>query len=244
MIPFCNIYSTFMQRAYDQVIHDVALQNLPVVFCLDRGGLVGEDGATHHGAYDLAYLRTIPNITISSPLNERELRNLMYTAQLEGKGTFSIRYPRGRGMLPEWKLPFEEIEIGKGQQIKEGKKAAILSIGPVGNFAVKAAQILDNENLSTAVFDIRFLKPMDEQLLHDVFTSFDFVLTVEDGSIIGGFGSAVLEFKNDNNYSSKVKRLGIPDEFIQQGSPDELYKECGFDVAGIVSAVREVVINS
>ena len=244
MIPFCNIYSTFMQRAYDQVIHDVALQNLPVVFCLDRGGLVGEDGPTHHGAYDLAYFRAIPNITISSPLNEVELRNLMYTAQLEGKGTFSIRYPRGRGVLPDWKLPFEEIEIGKGQQIKEGKKVAIISIGPVGNDAMKAAQILDNENISTAVFDMRFLKPMDEKLLHKVFSSFDFIITIEDGAIIGGLGSAVLEFKNDHNYTSKVKRLGIPDAFIQQGSPDELFAACGFDVAGITNAVRELVLKS
>ena len=244
MIPFCNIYSTFMQRAYDQVIHDVALQNLPVVFCLDRGGLVGEDGPTHHGAYDLAYFRAIPNIIISSPLNEVELRNLMYTAQLDGKGTFSIRYPRGRGVMPDWKLPFEEIEIGKGQQIKEGKKVAIVSIGPVGNDAMKAAQILDNENISTAVFDMRFLKPLDEKLLHEVFSSFDFIITVEDGCIIGGLGSAVLEFKNDHNYTSKVKRLGIPDVFIQQGSPDELSAECGFDVAGIANAVRALVIMS
>jgi 1-deoxy-D-xylulose-5-phosphate synthase len=237
MIPFCNIYSTFMQRAYDQVIHDVALQNLPVVFCLDRGGLVGEDGATHHGAYDLAYFRAIPNITIASPLNEIELRNMMYTAQLDGMGTFSIRYPRGRGVMPDWRLPFERLEIGKGQKVRDGKDLAIISIGPIGNSAIEAAKQLD-ENISVAVYDIRFLKPLDEELLHDIFKSHSKIITIEDGTIVGGLGSAVLEFKNDNNYTSIVKRLGIPDKFIQQGSPEELYRECGFDVEGIVDTLR------
>jgi len=237
MIPFCNIYSTFMQRAYDQVIHDVVLQNLPVVFCLDRGGLVGEDGATHHGAYDLAYFRAIPNITIASPLNEIELRNMMYTAQLEGMGTFSIRYPRGRGVMSDWRLPFERLEIGKGQKVRDGKDMAIISIGPIGNSAIEAAKKVE-ENISVDVYDIRFLKPLDEELLHDIFKSHSKIITIEDGTIVGGLGSAVLEFKNDNNYTSIVKRLGIPDKFIQQGSPEELYRECGFDVEGIVNTLR------
>jgi 1-deoxy-D-xylulose-5-phosphate synthase len=239
MIPFCNIYSSFMQRAYDQVIHDVALQNLQVVFCLDRGGLVGEDGPTHHGAYDLAYFRSIPNITIASPLNEKELRNMMYTAQLKGMGTFSIRYPRGRGVMPEWKTSFERLEIGKGQEIKPGDNIAILTIGHVGNFALKAADILDNENISTAVYDMRFLKPLDKALLHGVFTRFKKIITVEDGTIIGGLGSAVLEFMNDHGYQSRVIRLGIPDKFIPQGTPEELYRDCGFDIDGIVKAGHE-----
>ncbi len=240
IIPFCNIYSTFMQRAYDQVIHDVALQNLPVVFCLDRGGLVGEDGATHHGIYDLAYFRAIPNITICSPLNEQELRNMMYTAQLEGMGPFSIRYPRGRGVLQEWKTPFEKLEPGKGHQIKEGSKLAIVSLGHMGNFALKAAQILDEEEISTAVFDMRFLKPIDTELLHKIFKEFDYIITLEDASIIGGLGSAVLEFKNDNNYNAETIRLGIPDKFIEQGTPEELYNECGFDINGIINSARNL----
>ncbi|MCD4696166.1 MAG: 1-deoxy-D-xylulose-5-phosphate synthase [Bacteroidales bacterium] len=243
MIPFCNIYSSFMQRAYDQMIHDVALQNLPVVFCLDRGGLVGEDGATHHGAYDFAYFRTIPGITIASPLNEQELRNMMYTAQLPGMGTFSIRYPRGRGVMPNWKLPFEKLEPGKGKKIKDGNKVAIISIGHPGNNALKAAGILDIKNLSTAVFNMRYLKPIDEGLLHEVFQHFKFIITLEDASIIGGLGSAILEFKNDNEYDSRVVRLGIPDKFIEHGTPEELYKECGFDVEGIVDAVRNLALK-
>jgi 1-deoxy-D-xylulose-5-phosphate synthase len=241
MIPFCNIYSTFMQRAYDQVIHDVALQNLQVVFCLDRGGLVGEDGATHHGAYDLSYFRTIPNITIAAPMNEVELRNMMYTAQCDGMKTFSIRYPRGRGVFPEWHKPFERIEVGKGQRIKEGQHAAIVSIGHVGNFALEAADILEKENISIGVYDVRFLKPLDEKLLHSIFTTFDTILTIEDGTILGGLGSAVLEFKNDHNYTARVQRLGIPDRFIQQGSPEELYRECGYDVDGIMRTVRDIL---
>jgi len=243
MVPFCNIYSSFMQRAYDQVIHDVALQNLPVVFCLDRGGLVGEDGPTHHGAYDLAYLRNIPNIIIASPLNEEELRNMMYTAQLDGMGTFSIRYPRGRGVMPDWKTALKKLDIGKGQQLKAGEQMAIVSIGHMGNFAGKAAEILDNENISTAVFDMRFLKPIDEDLLHQIFNNFESIITLEDGSIIGGLGSAVLEFKNDHQYHSRIIRLGIPDRFIQQGTIEELYKECGFDVEGIVQSGREIIIS-
>jgi len=241
MIPFCNIYSTFMQRAYDQVIHDVALQKLQVVFCLDRGGLVGEDGATHHGAFDLTYLRTIPGITITAPLNEEELRNMMYTAQLPGPGTFSIRYPRGRGFLAEWKTDFQKLEIGKGQKLRDGKDIAIVSIGVVGNFAMEAATQLKKEGIETAIYDMRFLKPIDEKILHEVFKNHNKVLTIEDGSIIGGLGSAVIEFKNEHNYLAAVKRLGIPDKFIEQGTPEELYHICGYDAKGIKKAVLEII---
>ncbi|MFU8844321.1 MAG: 1-deoxy-D-xylulose-5-phosphate synthase [Bacteroidales bacterium] len=241
MIPYCNIYSTFLQRAYDQVIHDVALQKLHVVFCIDRGGLVGEDGATHHGAFDLAYLRCIPHMTIASPLNEVELRNLLYTAQCHNTGPFAIRYPRGRGMLQHWKLPFEKIEIGKGRMIRQGTDLAVISIGHVGNFALKAAELLQHEGISVAVFDIRFLKPLDELLLHEIFNLFSRIVTLEDGSVTGGLGSAITEFKNDHHYQASVRRLGIPDQFIEQGSPDELYHFCGFDAEGIIKTVKEMV---
>ena len=241
MIPFCNIYSSFMQRAYDQVIHDVALQNLPVIFCLDRGGIVGEDGATHHGVFDLAYFRAIPNITIASPLNEQEMRNMMYTAQLDGNGTFSIRYPRGRGVMPEWKTPFEKLEIGKGIEIRRGKDIAIVSIGPVGNTAMEAAVELEKENVSVAVYNMRFLKPIDEELLHQVFKQFDCILTLEDGTIHGGLGSAVIEFKNDHQYNSRVARLGIPDRFIEHGTPEELYRICGIDKDGIMASTQKML---
>lgn len=237
MIPYCTIYSSFMQRAYDQVIHDVALQNLQVVFCLDRGGLVGEDGATHHGAFDMAYLRSVPNLVIAAPMNELELRNMMYTAQLPGMGTFSIRYPRGRGFLSDWKKPFKKLEPGKGEKIKEGKDIAIITIGITGNFAMEAATKLENENIKASVYNMRFLKPIDENLLHEVFKSHDKVITVEDGTVVGGLGSAVIEFMADNDYKASVKRLGIPDQFIEQGSPEELYHDCGFDVEGIKAAV-------
>ncbi len=238
MIPFCNIYSTFMQRAYDQVIHDVALQNLHVVFCLDRGGLVGEDGATHHGAFDMAYLRAIPGITIAAPLNEEELRNMMYTAQLPGSGTFSIRYPRGRGFLPEWKTDFKKLEIGKGQKLRDGKDIAIITVGIVGNFAMEAADQLEKEGISATIYDIRFLKPIDEDILHQVFKAHKKVITVEDGTITGGLGSAVIEFMCEHHYNAKVKRLGIPDKFIEQGTPEELYHICGFDADGIKKTVE------
>ena len=241
MIPFCNIYSSFMQRAYDQVIHDVALQNLPVIFCLDRGGIVGEDGATHHGVFDLAYFRAIPNITIASPLNEQEMRNMMYTAQLDGNGTFSIRYPRGRGVMPEWKTPFEKLEIGKGIEIRRGKDIAIVSIGPVGNTAMEAAVELEKENVSVAVYNMRFLKPIDEELLHQVFKQFDRILTLEDGTIHGGLGSAVIEFKNDHQYNARVARLGIPDRFIEHGTPEELYRICGIDKDGIMASTQKML---
>ncbi|KAF0198159.1 MAG: 1-deoxy-D-xylulose-5-phosphate synthase [Bacteroidetes bacterium] len=242
LMPFCNIYSSFMQRAYDQVIHDVALQGLNVVFCLDRGGLVGEDGPTHHGAYDLAYFRAIPGLTISSPMNEVELRNLMYTAQLENKGPFVIRYPRGRGMSTNWKTPFVEIITGTGRKIRDGEKVAVLSIGHPGNFVVEACEILQSEGISAGHFDMRFLKPLDEDILHGVFTNYKAVITVEDGTINGGLGSAVLEFMADHGYQAPVKRLGIPDRFVTSGKPEELYAECGFDTYGIVKSVRSLHI--
>ncbi len=240
MIPFCNIYSTFMQRAYDQIIHDVALQNLHVVFCVDRGGLVGEDGPTHHGAFDLAYLRSVPNMTVAAPINEEELRNLMYTAQLNVTGPVAIRYPRGRGINAEWETPFREFTIGKGQLIKEGDDIAVLSIGHVGNSVIEACKELDDQGISVAHYDMRFLKPIDEELLATVFSKFKKIITVEDGTIVGGLGSAVLEFMADHHYIAQVKRLGIPDKFIEQGTIAELHAECGYDVAGIVKAVKKI----
>ncbi|MCF8230033.1 MAG: 1-deoxy-D-xylulose-5-phosphate synthase [Bacteroidales bacterium] len=241
MKPFCNIYSTFMQRAFDQVIHDVALQKLDVVFCLDRGGLVGEDGATHHGAFDMAYFRSIPNMIVSAPMNESELRSMMYTAQLTGMGPFSIRYPKGRGFLPNWKTPMQEIGIGKARKLKDGKDAVILSIGHVGNFALEACEALAKDNVDVALYDMRFVKPMDKKVLRNVFDNFNYVLTVEDGSLQAGFGSAVLEFMEDHHYQAKVKRLGIPDAYIEQGSLEELYKECGYDTEGIILAVKSLI---
>jgi 1-deoxy-D-xylulose-5-phosphate synthase len=240
-IPFCNIYSTFMQRGYDQLIHDVALQKLHVIFCLDRAGLVGEDGATHHGAYDLAFLRCIPNMTIASPMNEEELRNMMFTAQMEGKGPFAIRYPRGRGVMPEWKTPFAGLEIGKGRVIREGKDAAIITIGHPGNEAGRACKKLHELGIDAAHYDMRFLKPIDSDLLHKVFKKFNRIVTVEDGAITGGLGSAVIEFMSDNGYHAKIKRLGIPDHFIEHGTLGELYEECGYAADGIVQAVRSLL---
>ncbi|MDI3526357.1 MAG: 1-deoxy-D-xylulose-5-phosphate synthase [Tenuifilum sp.] len=233
LIPFCNIYSTFMQRAYDQVIHDVALQNLPVVFCLDRGGLVGDDGATHHGAYDLAYMRSVPNMTVSAPMNEEELRNLMYTAQLEPKGPISIRYPRGIGVMVDWRKPFQKVEIGKGRVLRTGSDIAILTIGHVGNLASVAADRLEADGVGVFHADMRFVKPLDEELLSRVGKEFKTVITVEDGCLPGGFGSAVLEWFNDNGYNVKVVRLGIPDVFVEHGTQKELYAECGFDIDNI-----------
>jgi 1-deoxy-D-xylulose-5-phosphate synthase len=237
MIPFCNIYSTFMQRAYDQMVHDVAIQKLPVVFCLDRAGLVGADGPTHHGAYDIAYMRSIPNITIAAPMNESELRNMMYTAQLDGKGPFAIRYPRGKGVMPNWKTPFEELEVGKGRMISDGEDVAILSIGAIGNYAVEAINELRDEHIHPAHFDMRFVKPLDEELLHNIFSRFNKLVTVEDGCLPGGFGSAVLEFMADHGYAAKVVRLGIPDKVVEHGEPEQLHQECGMDVANIKAAV-------
>jgi 1-deoxy-D-xylulose-5-phosphate synthase len=242
LVPFCNIYSSFMQRAYDQVIHDVALQNLHVVFCLDRGGLVGADGPTHHGAYDLAYFRCIPNMVVSAPMNEEELRNLMYTAQLDKNAMpFSIRYPRGNGVMTDWKKPFKEIKIGTGRRVKTGDDIAILTIGHIGNLALEAAKELEEQGFSVAHYDMRFVKPIDELLLHEVFGKFNKVITVENGTIVGGLGSAVLEFMADNGYNAQVKRLGIPDKFIEHGTQQELYHECGFDKEGIKNTVIEML---
>ena len=242
MLPFCNIYSTFMQRAYDQVIHDVALQNLNVVFCLDRGGLVGADGATHHGAYDLAYLRCIPNMTVSAPMNEQELRNLMYTAQLKECGPFSIRYPRGNGVMIDWETPLEEITIGEGRQISEGNEVAILSIGHPGNFATEAREKMEQNGYSIAQYDMRFVKPLDEKLLHKVFKKHNKIITIEDGCVQGGFGSAILEFMADHNYQAEVKRLGVPDDFIHHGTQAELWRECNYDAQAIVEAIQQLVV--
>lgn len=240
-IPFCNIYSTFMQRAYDQLIHDVALQNLHVVFCLDRAGLVGEDGPTHHGAFDLAYLRSIPNLTICAPMNEQELRNMMFTAQTENKGPFVIRYPRGRGVLNNWKTPFEELEIGKGRIIREGKDLAIITIGHIGNEAAKACAILQEKGITATHVDVRFLKPIDQALLKDILARFDHIITVEDGVITGGLGSALDELATDLGMHSQIVRLGIPDRFIEQGSQEQLWHECGYDAEGIVSTALSLI---
>jgi len=242
-VPFCNIYSSFMQRAYDQVIHDVAIQKLNVVFCLDRAGLVGADGGTHHGAYDLAFMRCIPNLTVSSPMNEEELRNLMYTAQLENAGPFVIRYPRGNGVMVDWKRPFKEIPVGKGRKICDGEEVAILTIGPIGNEAAKAITQLNAEGFYPAHYDIRFVKPLDEALLHEVFQKYSKVITVEDGCIEGGMGTAILEFMADNNYNSRVVRLGIPDHVIEHGEQPELWAECGFDAAGIIRQVKAMDVK-
>lgn len=239
---FCNIYSSFMQRAYDMVIHDVAIQKLPVIFCLDRAGLVGEDGPTHHGAYDIAYMRCVPNMVISAPMNERELRNLMYTAQLaSNENPFVIRYPRGEGTMPEWKTPFEEIKTGKGRKLKDGKDIAILSFGHPGNFAAAAIRDVKADGINPAHYDMRFAKPLDEELLHEVFSKFNKIITIEDGAIQGGFGSAILEFMNEHNYKANIKILGIPDEFIEHGTPKQLYNEIGLDANAIAEAIRNMV---
>ena len=241
LTPFCNIYSSFMQRAYDQVLHDVALQNLNVVFCLDRGGLVGADGATHHGAYDMAYMRMIPNMIVSAPMNEEELRNLMYTAQLPNKGPFSIRYPRGNGVMVEWKKPMREIKIGTGRKVTSGNDIAILTIGHPGNFAQEAIAELAEQGVSAAHYDMRFVKPIDETMLHEVFSKFKKVITVEDGCLMGGFGSAVLEFMVDQKYNAEVVRLGIPDEYIHHGTQEELWIDCGFNKAAIAKTVCKML---
>jgi len=243
-VPFCNIYSSFMQRAYDQVIHDVAIQNLNVVFCLDRGGLVGADGATHHGAYDIAFFRCIPNMIVSAPMNEQELRNLMYTAQLPNQGPFSIRYPRGNGIMLDWETPFQEIKIGEGRIVKEGEEIAILSLGHPGNFVLKAQEKFEKEGLNIAHYDLRFAKPLDEKLLHSIFNKFEKIITIEDGCLQGGFGSAILEFMANNNYKSSVKMLGIPDEFIHHGTQEELHKDCYYDTNAIIKSVHEILASN
>ncbi len=242
MKVFCNIYSTFMQRGFDQVVHDTAMQKLPVIFCLDRAGLVGEDGPTHHGAYDIAYMRCIPNMIVSSPMNESELRNLMYTAQLDATDLpFVIRYPRGQGVMPEWETPFREIVIGTGRKLKDGQDIAILSFGHPGNFASAAIRTLRTEGIDPAHYDMRFAKPLDEALLHEVFARYDRILTVEDGTVRGGFGSAILEFMAEHRYTAEVKILGIPDRIVEHGSLKELHKECGFDAEGIAEAARAMM---
>lgn len=235
MIPFCNVYSSFMQRAYDMVIHDVALQNLPVVICLDRAGLVGEDGATHHGVFDLAYLRPVPNLIISSPLDEWDLRNLMYTGYKLSCGPFVIRYPRGKGEKKDWRNPMEIRPIGKGRKLKEGHDVAVLSLGPIGNEVIKAIALAEEKGVSVAHYDMIYLKPLDEEILHEVGRKFRFVVTVENGVINGGLGSAVLEFMADQGYTPRVKRLGVPDRFIEHGSVAELYELCGLDAESIAN---------
>jgi 1-deoxy-D-xylulose-5-phosphate synthase len=244
LIPFCNIYSSFMQRAYDQVVHDVALQKLNVVFCLDRGGLAGADGPTHHGAFDIAYMRCIPNMIVSAPMNEEELRNLMYTAQHDNLGPFCIRYPRGNGVLTEWRTPFKAIPVGTGRKLRGGEQVAILTFGHPGNFAVAACDELAKENIYPAHYDLRFVKPLDQMLLHEVFANFKKIITVEDGCLQGGMGSAVAEFMIDNGYAAEIIRLGIPDQFIEHGEQSELYAECHFDMQSIMKTVRQLIASS
>jgi 1-deoxy-D-xylulose-5-phosphate synthase len=248
MKVYCNIYSSFMQRAYDMVVHDVAIQKLPVVFCLDRAGLVGEDGPTHHGCYDIAYMRCVPNMIVAAPMNEAELRNMMYTAQLDSHQLpISIRYPRGEGVMPEWRTEMKEIEIGKGRKLsagsngKDGEGIAILSFGHPGNFAASAIRELKNDGINPAHYDMRFAKPIDEELLHEVFAKFNKIVTVEDGTVVGGFGSAVLEFMAAHNYTAEVKIMGIPDALVEHGTPKQLYEEIGIDANGIAKTVREMM---
>ncbi len=243
MLPFCNIYSSFMQRAYDQVIHDVAIQNLNVVFCLDRAGIAGADGPTHHGAYDLAYMRCIPNMTVSAPMNEEELRNLMFTAQQDNMGPFVIRYPRGNGVMVDWQRPMKAIPVGKGRKVCDGEDVAILSIGTVGNEVVKACDMLNADGYNPAHYDMRFVKPLDETLLHEVFAKFNKVITVEDGCLQGGMGSAIIEFMTDHNYKAQVVRLGIPDAVVEHGEQPELWAECGYDAKAIAAQVRLIGLS-
>lgn len=240
LIPFCNIYSTFMQRAYDNVIHDVAIQKLNVVMCLDRAGLVGEDGATHHGIFDIAYMRIIPNLTIAAPMDEHELRKLMYTAQQPDMGPFVIRYPRGRGMLTDWKCEFEAIPVGKGRLLKEGKDMAVITLGPIGYKAQKAIERMESEtNLSIAHYDLRFVKPLDKEMLDSIGKNFRKIITIEDGVLSGGAGSAVMEFMSDNGYNVDIKRLGIKNRFVQHGAVNELYRICGLDEESIYQFIKD-----
>ncbi|MGK6350552.1 1-deoxy-D-xylulose-5-phosphate synthase [Parapedobacter sp. DT-150] len=243
MVPFCNIYSSFMQRAYDQVIHDVAIQNLQVVFCLDRAGIAGADGPTHHGAYDLAYMRCIPNLTVAAPMNEEELRNLMFTAQQEGMGPFAIRYPRGQGVMVDWRRPLQPVQVGKGRKICDGEDVVLLSIGHIGNEAVKACIALNEEGIFPAHYDLRFVKPLDQDLLHEVFGKYKKIITIEDGCIQGGMGSAVLEFMADHGYQASVVRLGIPDEVVEHGEQQELWAQCGYDSQSIIHTVRKLTVS-
>ena len=240
LVPFCNIYSTFMQRAYDQVIHDICIQNLPVVLCMDRAGVAGADGPTHHGAYDISFMRCIPNMVVSAPMNEEELRNLMFTASTHS-GPFSIRYPRGNGVMPEWKTELKKIVVGKGRKVNDGEGVAILTIGHVGNFAIEAISEMNEEGLNPAFYDMRFVKPLDEEMLHEVFSRYKKVVTVEDGCLMGGFGSAVLEFAADHKYQIQIERLGIPDKIIEHGEQPQLHRECGYDKEAIKKAVQDLV---
>lgn len=246
MQPFCNIYSAFSQRAYDNIIHDVAILNLPVVICLDRAGLVGEDGATHHGAFDMAALRPIPNLTISSPMDEHELRRLMFTAQLPGKGAFVIRYPRGCGVKTDWRCPLEEIKTGRGRKLKDGKDIAVLSIGPCGNDVGCAIAEIEKENpgMSVAHYDMRFLKPLDEDILRETGEHFGRIVTVEDGARNGGLGTAVTEWMNDNGYSPRITRMGLPDRFVEHGTVEELRHLTGIDKDGIKRVLAEALCSA
>lgn len=242
MIPFCNIYSSFMQRAYDQVVHDVALQKLHVVFCMDRAGLAGADGPTHHGMIDIPFMRCVPNMVVAAPMNEEELRNMMYSATLDkNAGPISIRYPRGNGVMANWKTPLKELEMGKGRKLQDGEEIAVLSFGTAGNLATDALEKLRLENIHIGHFDLRFVKPLDEALLHEVFAAYKKIITIEDGTIVGGFGSAVLEFMAAHHYTAEVKMLGMPDAIIEHGEQPELYRECGFDAASIIRTVRELI---
>ena len=240
LIPFCNIYSSFMQRAFDQVIHDVAIQKLNVVFCLDRAGLVGEDGPTHHGSFDIAYFRCIPNMIISAPMNEEELRNLMFTAQEKEHGPFTIRYPRGKGVMPEWKTEFKSIEVGTGRKLRAGKDIAILSFGHVGNYATEVCNHYDKKGFHLAHYDLRFAKPLDQKMLHEIFENYAHIITLEDGCITGGIGSSVIEFMADNEYNASVYRLGIPDEFIEHGPQQQLHADCGYDIESIKKKIEQI----
>jgi 1-deoxy-D-xylulose-5-phosphate synthase len=245
LVPFCNIYSSFMQRAYDQVVHDVALQKLHVVLCMDRAGIAGADGQTHHGMIDVPYMRCVPNMVVGAPMNEEELRNMMYTASLDkNAGPFSIRYPRGNGVMPEWRTPLKEMQIGKGRKLKDGKDIVVLSFGTAGNMAATAADKLATEGINVGHYDMRFVKPIDEELLHEVFAKYKKVITIEDGTTVGGFGSAVLEFMAEHNYHAEVKMLGMPDRIVEHGEPHELYAECGYDVNGIVKTARNLIKES
>ena len=244
LIPFCNIYSSFLQSAYDNIIHDVAISRLNVVLCIDRGGLVGEDGPTHHGAFDLAFLRPIPNLTIAAPYDEHELRNLMYTAQLPNKGPFAIRYPRGRGKLVDWHCPFEELLVGKGRKLRDGDDIAILSIGSIGNLAAEAIERVATKGISAAHYDMRYLKPIDEDILHEVGSKYKHIITLENGTIKGGLGSAVLEFMADHGYHPDIHRMGIPDEFVEHGSVPELCRICGIDADSIVREIEQKCLRN
>jgi len=242
MKVFCNIYSSFMQRAYDMVVHDVALQKLPVIFCLDRAGLVGEDGPTHHGCYDIAFMRCIPNMIVAAPMNEAELRNMMYTAQLDTQTfPFSIRYPRGEGVMPEWKTEMKAMPIGKGRKLKDGEQIALLTFGHPGNFAAAAIRDLKSDGINPAHYDMRFVKPIDEELLHEVFQKFSKIVTIEDGTVTGGFGTAVLEFMAEHKYKAEVTIMGIPDRLVEHGTPKQLYAEIGLDANGIADKVRSLM---